>query len=175
MTGNQTPANQRGRRYDGVAIYSRTASCPTALRRQRDVCEHFCARHGWSVVKVYEDTGRGRDPGLPGLAQLRLDAACGQFDAIVVERLDRLGRSPQRVIDLLHEWDRIEVSAILVNEGLDTSYPGAAKAVIGMLLTRPSPWECDQAHAAKTHREAIEWRRRRGSWPEPSHKSVDAD
>ncbi len=69
--------------------------------------------------RVYEDTASGRMADRPGLLQA-LDQL-GDGDALVVWKLDRLGRSVKQLIDLVSCFERDGVSFVSITDSIDTS------------------------------------------------------
>lgn len=74
----------------------------------------------------------------PGLDQLVADARRRRFDAVVVWKLDRLGRSLRHLVLLLmEELQQLGIALVSLGEGLDLSTP-AGRLQAGLLLRRPT-------------------------------------
>ena len=80
-----------------AAIYARFSTdlqSDRSIDDQLALCRSWSEREGYTIVGTYSDRARsgasvfGRD----GLFRLLEDARAGQFNAIVVEALDRLSR-----------------------------------------------------------------------------------
>lgn len=72
--------------------------------------------------RIYVDHVSGKLERRPGLDQMLDQLRTG--DAVVVWRLDRLGRSLRHLIDVVAELDRRGVGLTSLTEALDTSSPG---------------------------------------------------
>ncbi len=94
-----------------------------SLAAQRERIAAFCQSRGWELLRIYSDTASGKDTKRPGLQKLLEDAKRGEFEAVVITRIDRLSR---RVIDfgLLQEaLERCGVGLVSVTETFDTTTP----------------------------------------------------
>jgi DNA invertase Pin-like site-specific DNA recombinase len=103
-----------------VALYCRSTSdqnCELQLRELRD----YCHRRGFTIVGEYLDTAiSGARASRPVLDRLMRDAAEHRFDAVVVYKLDRLGRSVLNLSQSLALLDSYGVRFIAVSQGIDT-------------------------------------------------------
>lgn len=77
--------------------------------------------------KIFEDRSSGAARGRLGL--VRALQACVAGDAIVVQRLDRLGASPAHVIEIAHRLIKQGVGLCSITEAIDTTVPGAGQAL----------------------------------------------
>jgi putative DNA-invertase from lambdoid prophage Rac len=87
-----------------TVIYARVStaeqSCEMQLRELRD----YAARRGLEVVAEYVDTGwSGAKASRPALDRLMRDARMRRFDAVVVWKLDRWGRSVAHCVRSVQE------------------------------------------------------------------------
>ena len=104
-----------------VAIYARvsTATEQSPEMQLRDLRE-LAERRGFEVVREYVDTGfSGATDSRPALNDLLADARRGRFEAVLVWKLDRLGRSLVHLVRLLEELRQVGVELISFSEGLD--------------------------------------------------------
>jgi DNA invertase Pin-like site-specific DNA recombinase len=92
-------------------------------------------RHGWAVVRIFEDAGisgvKGRND-RPGLNALLKAVARREIDMVAAWSVDRLGRSLPDLLDLLRELHSKNVDLFLHQQGLDTSTP-SGRAMFSML------------------------------------------
>jgi DNA invertase Pin-like site-specific DNA recombinase len=94
-----------------AALYLRVSTNQQTVENQRLELDKYCERQGWSIIKVYNDTGiSGSKHDRPALTEMLQDAAKGKFQVLVVWKIDRLARS---VIDLLN------ILMTLKNHGVD--------------------------------------------------------
>ena len=104
-----------------VAIYARVStltgqSVEMQIRDLRELAKH----RDFEVVKEYCDEGvSGSRESRPALDALLLDARRGKFDAVLVWKLDRLGRSLVHLVRLLTDLRALGVELISFSEGLD--------------------------------------------------------
>lgn len=126
-------------------IYTRTSSDErlgqeyNSLAAQRDACAAFILSQkceGWTrAKKVYEDGGySGGTIERPALQMLLADMAAGEFDAIVVYKIDRLTRSLRDFSKLSDLLDRNGVSFVAVTQQFSTA-SSTGRLTMNILLT----------------------------------------
>ena len=77
-----------------AALYLRVSTDRQDCANQLPDLERYVSARGWQTAKVYTDTGlSGSSERRPALDELVKDARQRKFDALVVWRLDRLGRN----------------------------------------------------------------------------------
>jgi site-specific DNA recombinase len=116
-----------------AVIYARFSSelqRDESIEDQVEVCRREAERQGWSVAKVYADRAQsGASRFRPQYQQMVADAERKQFDVLVCEALDRLGRKLADIADL---YDRLSFSGVKIH----TVTTGAVTQLhIGMLGT----------------------------------------
>jgi len=104
-----------------VAIYCRVSTEEQNIETQRDICLETCKRHSHEVFKVYKEVITGTSKSRPVFNKLLEDMRHYKFDAIMVTKLDRLGRSLQHLLSLLDEFKRKGIHFIAVTQNIDTS------------------------------------------------------
>lgn len=108
-----------------VALYARVSTLSLQdpemqLRELRDYAE----RRGWSVTEEYVDQGiSGSRESRPALNRLMADAQRRRFDAVLVWKIDRFGRSLKHLVVSLAELGAWGVSFISFRDNLDLSTP----------------------------------------------------
>lgn len=109
-----------------TAIYARVSTAnngqdPSMQTRElRDYCE----RRGWIIVGEYVDVGiSGTKERRPELDRLMADAHRRRFDAILVWKLDRFGRSLRHLVNALAELEPRGIAFISLRDNLDLSTP----------------------------------------------------
>ena len=97
----------------------------------------YVAAQGWSLVEVYTDAGLSakKDSERPELQRLLDAAAAGQFDVIVVDKIDRFYRHLGGLLVALDQLNAWGVSFASVQERLDFTTPWGklTLTVLGML------------------------------------------
>jgi len=121
-----------------VALYPRVSgheqednySIPEQIKRMKAYCE----ARGWTVYKIYTDSGfTGSNLNRPGLQQLIKDAENNKFNMVLVYKLDRLSRSQKDTLYLIEDvFDKHDVFFTSITENFDTSTP-TGKAFLGIL------------------------------------------
>jgi DNA invertase Pin-like site-specific DNA recombinase len=86
---------------------------------------------GWAVAETYVDAGvSGTRDKRPALDKLMLDSRLKRFDAVVVWKLDRFGRSLSQLVNNVQALDGYGVRFISMTEGIDTN----VKSPVGRLM-----------------------------------------
>ncbi len=115
-----------------VAIYTRKSIAKgldrddNTLQFQREACEahvHMKRNDGWVVVPThYNDGGfTGANTDRPALQLLLADAKAGNFDAVIVYKVDRISRSVRDLVLLVEEFQALGIDFISVSQNFDTS------------------------------------------------------
>jgi putative DNA-invertase from lambdoid prophage Rac len=104
-----------------AVLYARVStadqSCQMQLRELRD----YAARRGLEVVAEYVDTGQsGAKASRPELDRLMRDARIRRFDAVLVWKLDRWGRSVAHCIRSIQELVSLGIRFLAATQNIDT-------------------------------------------------------
>jgi DNA invertase Pin-like site-specific DNA recombinase len=114
-----------GMRILDVARLSNDTDASTSIERQHDANRHYAAAHEYVIVAPVDDvdiSGAVSPFDRPELGPW-LNGRSGEWDAIVVHKLDRLTRSLAHLVELL-EWCQARGKTIIsVSESLDFSTP----------------------------------------------------
>ena len=108
-----------------VALYARvsTLNGQNPELQLIEIRQH-AARRGWSVFSEYSDVGiSGSKESRPELNRMLQDAHLRRFDAIVVWKLDRLGRSLKHLVTTIEDLASYGVSFVALRDNLDLSTP----------------------------------------------------
>lgn len=81
-----------------------------------------CEREGWTY-EVFQEFASGAKESRPELDRMLQRIRNKEFDAVLVWRLDRLGRSLAHLLQILTELRNKKVKFISLMEGFDTSTP----------------------------------------------------
>lgn len=107
-----------------AAIYTRVSTFDQHTENQLPDLERYAQARGWTIVQTYTDRGiSGSKERRPALDAMRADATRRHFDALIVWRLDRLGRSLRHLVTMLHELQELGVSFVALNQGIDSTTP----------------------------------------------------
>jgi DNA invertase Pin-like site-specific DNA recombinase len=93
------------------------------LREEARQIQEACQRHGISLSKLVRDLERQSGPDLrrPGLTYALESLEAGEFECLVVPRLDRLTRSAANLGALIRLLDERDARLIVVDIDLDTA------------------------------------------------------
>jgi DNA invertase Pin-like site-specific DNA recombinase len=84
----------------------------------------YCQRRGWAVAGEYVDIGiSGSKEKRPELDKLLVVAHRRRFDAILVWKLDRFGRSLRHLVNLLAELESLGIDFVSLRDNLDLTTP----------------------------------------------------
>ena len=84
----------------------------------------YASRRGWIVTEEYVDQGvSGSKETRPALTRLMADACQRRFDAVLVWKVDRFGRSLKHLVNALAELGALGVAFVSLRDNLDLSTP----------------------------------------------------
>jgi DNA invertase Pin-like site-specific DNA recombinase len=90
------------------------------IRELRD----YCHRRNLAITGEYTDIGvSGSKDSRPELNRLMADAKQRRFDAILVWKLDRFGRSLRHLVNALADLESLGISLISLKDNLDLTTP----------------------------------------------------
>lgn len=104
-----------------VAIYCRVSTEQQDADKQDEICREYCKRQGHEIFKVYKDVISGTTTSRINFNKLLEDMRHFKFQAILVTKLDRLGRSLQHLLSLIDEFNNKGVHFIAVTQNIDTT------------------------------------------------------
>ena len=109
-----------------VAIYARVSTSNGSQDPQMQLRElrEYAQRREVQIVGEYIDNGvSGSKDSRPALNQLMADAGQRRFDAVLVWKLDRFGRSLRHLVNALAELEARGVAFISLRDNLDLATP----------------------------------------------------
>lgn len=110
-----------------VALYIRVSTEEQfdegySMAAQQDRLTSFCHSQSWEVAEIYVEEGRSaKNMDRPELQRLLSDAKKGQFDCVLVYRLDRLTRSVLDLYTLLQTFESLNIKFRSASEVYDTT------------------------------------------------------
>lgn len=125
---NTTPISQElDQRITRVGIYARVSTTKNQdPEMQLTELREYAVRRGWQIVDVYIDQGvSGSTESRPALNRIMSDACRRRFDAILVWKIDRFGRSLKHLVNSLAELAVLGVAFISLRDNLDLSTPSS--------------------------------------------------
>src|SRR5437764_1966702 len=120
-----TFAQESTRPITRVALYARVSTLNNQdPEMQLSELREYAARRGWQIVEEFTDQGvSGCKESRPALNRLMADACRRRFDAILVWKIDRFGRSLKHLVNALAELAALGVAFISLRDNLDLSTP----------------------------------------------------
>lgn len=118
-----------------ACIYARVSTRDKGqdLNTQLLPLREYARRRRFEIIEEYTDHGiSGSKDRRPALDKLMKAARAREFDAVLVFKLDRFGRSLQHLTAALSEFKALGIEFISITESIDTSTP-AGKALFGMI------------------------------------------
>ncbi len=116
-----------------AAIYARVSTADQDCAMQVAELTRWAEREGLEIAGVYADTASGALASRPELDRLLADVRARRVDAVLVWKLDRLGRSLANCVELLGELERRRVRFVATSQGIDLR-PGASDPAGRFLL-----------------------------------------
>jgi DNA invertase Pin-like site-specific DNA recombinase len=118
-----------------IAIYARVSTInhgqETGMQTQD--LQEFCRLREFQLVDSYIDEGvSGSKDSRPELDRLMTDARKRRFDAVLVWKLDRFGRSLKHLVNALAEFQALGIAFISYKESLDMTTP-AGRLMFGVV------------------------------------------
>ncbi len=108
-----------------LAIYARVSTSNGSQDPEMQLRElrEYAERRGLQIVEEYVDSVSGSKESRPALNRLMADAHQRRFDAVLVWKLDRFGRSLRHLVNSLAELEALGLSFISLRDNLDLSTP----------------------------------------------------
>ncbi len=106
-----------------VAIYVRVSKEDQHPENQILELEEFAKDRDFNVYSTYIDKISGSKDSRPALNELMIDARSKKFNAVIVWKLDRLGRSLQHLIQIIQEFENLGIQFICKTQDIDTTKP----------------------------------------------------
>ena len=108
-----------------VALYARVSTL-IGQHPEMQLAElrEYSSRRGWDVTGEYVDEGvSGAKESRPKLNRLMADAHQRRFDAILVWKLDRFGRSLKHLVNTVADLEALGVAFVSLHDNLDLGTP----------------------------------------------------
>lgn len=120
-----------------TALYARVSTL-NGQDPEMQLCEmrEYASLRGWEIAGEYTDQGiSGSRESRPQLNRLMADAQQRKFDAVLVWKIDRFGRSLKHLVNSLAELAAWGVAFVSLRDNLDLSTPSGRLmfAVIGAM------------------------------------------
>ena len=106
-----------------AALYARVSTDSQTSDNQMMELREYVARQGWTAEEYIDHAVSGSKESRPAIDRLMFDARRRRFDAVIVWRLDRFGRSLRHIVTALDELHARGIAFISLGEGIDLSTP----------------------------------------------------
>jgi DNA invertase Pin-like site-specific DNA recombinase len=109
-----------------AAIYGRvsTANHGQDVDMQLRELRQFADARGWQITDEYVENGvSGSKDSRPELNRLMADAKKRKFDAVLIWKLDRFGRSLRHLVNALAEFESLGIAFVSLTNNLDLTTP----------------------------------------------------
>ncbi len=107
-----------------VALYARVSTLAHGQDPEMQLAElrEYAARRGWVISSEYVDEGiSGTVESRPQLNRLMIDAHRRNFDAVLVWKIDRFGRSLKHLVNALADLSAYSVAFVSLRDNIDLS------------------------------------------------------
>lgn len=135
-----------------AAIYARVSTDIQNYDQQIDPCIKYCEMKGWNY-KIFKET-ESSIKNRPIWNQILTRARAGEFNSIVVFRLDRAWRSSRQFIMDFDNLQIAGVNVVCVMEGLDPSTP-IGKAMLTIIVALAELERVNISEATKQRLQAL--------------------
>lgn len=123
-----------------IAVYLRVSTRKQDTKSQEPDLKRWLEAYAHAVeIKWYRDKATGKTMNRPGWNRLESDIDAGKVSAVLVWRLDRLGRTASGLTTLFEKLARLKVNLISVKDGIDLST--AAGRLIANVLASVAAYE----------------------------------
>lgn len=158
-----------------VATFHRVSTGRQDEAGARAELARWCEASGATVVRAYEEVASGAAAKRPMLDEALQTARRREFDVLVCVRLDRLGRSLERILSTLREFSDAGVRVVVLAQGLDLRPDGdgspMSRAMVSLLGVFA---ELERDLIRERTREGLATARRRGKRLGRPRACVDA-
>jgi DNA invertase Pin-like site-specific DNA recombinase len=113
-----------------AALYMRVSTLDQHPETQLYDLRQMAGQRGYQIVHEYTGRISGAKARRPGLDQLLIDARRGRFDVVMTWACVRIARSTRHFLEVLDEFNRLQVEFCSFREQIDTGGPLGRAIVI---------------------------------------------
>lgn len=126
------------------AIYARVSTTDQDCEMQLSELRRYAAAQGFTIAEEYIDTGfSGKSANRPALKRCMADAAKRRFDAVLVWKLDRWGRTVAQLSQDILTFDSAGIRFICPSQGIDTDQSNSMSRLLINILSAFAQFERD--------------------------------
>jgi len=113
---------KRKKRMTKTAIYIRNSTNEERQNPETQArpLKERCEREGWEY-EIFQEFASGAKESRPELDKMLRRVRNGEFNIVLVYKIDRLGRSLKHLLQLIEEFEKKNVKFISLTEGFDTT------------------------------------------------------
>lgn len=106
-----------------VIAYARVSTNHQSIDIQQDEIEKFCKFRNFDLVRFYSDKASGKNTDRPGFQKMLKDLEHNPLsaDALVIYKLDRVGRSLLDLMNIAHFLEDHGIGLISITNSIDTT------------------------------------------------------
>ena len=113
-----------------AVLYIRVSTVDQNLQTQLLDLHQLAGQRGYEIIRQYSDQISGTKARRPGLGDLMRDARRGSFDVVLVWACDRIARSTRHFLEILDEFNHLNIEFVSFREQIDTGGPLGRAIVI---------------------------------------------
>lgn len=106
-----------------AAIYARVSTFEQTVEPQINSCKKWCIENNFEYDIYAEEGVSGAKTSRTQLDIMLQQLRLGKYQAIVIWKLDRLGRSTIHLLQLLEEFRNKRIQIIITTQNIDTARP----------------------------------------------------
>lgn len=107
-----------------AGLYLRVSTNDQTTLNQEIELRKYCENNNIQIYKTYSDSGvSGTKTSRPELDKMLQDMRQRYFDAVIVWKFDRLGRSTAHLLQVLEELKNRKIRLIATSQNIDTETP----------------------------------------------------
>jgi DNA invertase Pin-like site-specific DNA recombinase len=120
-----------------ITLYARVSTSDKGQDPEMQLREtrEYCERRNWTIASEYVDIGfSGSKDSRPQLNKLMVGAKQRRFDAVLVWKLDRFGRSLKHLVSALGEFEALGIAFVSLRDSFDLTTP-AGRLMFNMVAS----------------------------------------
>ena len=120
-----------------IALYARVSTADKGQDPEMQLRElrEYCERRQWAITSEFVDVGvSGAKDSRLQLNKLMIGAKQRQFDAVLVWKLDRFGRSLKHLVSALGEFEALGIAFVSLRDSFDLTTP-AGRLMFNMVAS----------------------------------------
>ena len=105
--------------------YARVSSKDQDLEIQINELKKYCQYRNFEIVRIYTDKASGKNINRDGFEDMMqvLHKKTFDADAVIVHKIDRIGRNLKNLIDIIEDFSKMNIQFISITDNVDTTNP----------------------------------------------------